>query len=71
MPIPKPTSGESESDFMGRCMDNSTMLAEYPTNDQRVAVCLSAYRDGSKGDTSMDEMEMDDEVKFIEDGNRS
>ena len=68
MPIPKPTTGESEQNFMGRCMDNRTMRAEYPTNDQRVAVCLSAYRDGSKGDTCMDDMEMDEEVKFIEDG---
>lgn len=71
MPIPKPTAGESEQDFMGRCMDSDTMQAEYPTNDQRVAVCLSAYRDGSKGDTDMDESYMDDieeEVKFVEDG---
>jgi len=71
MPIPKPTSGESEKDFMGRCMDNDTMQAEYPTNDQRVAVCLSAYRDGSKGDTDMDteyQDDIDEEVKFVESG---
>lgn len=45
MPIPKPSGGESESDFMSRCMDNSTMLAEYPDSNQRVAVCLSSYND--------------------------
>ena len=39
MPIPKPNSGESETDFMARCMDSSTMRNEYSQRDQRVAVC--------------------------------
>tara|TARA_Y100000114_G_scaffold60362_1_gene55374 strand:+ start:1149 stop:2003 length:855 start_codon:yes stop_codon:yes gene_type:complete len=65
MPIPKPNSGEAESDFMARCMDDSTMLAEYSQRDQRVAVCLSSYRDGKK-ETVMDEAQ--DEVKFVEEG---
>ena len=70
MPIPKPNSGESETDFMARCMDNSTMRTEYSQRDQRVAVCLSSYRDGKK-ETVMDDApafdEMD-EVKFIDSG---
>ena len=45
MPIPKPNANETESNFMARCMDNTTMLAEYPDSDQRVAVCLSSYND--------------------------
>ena len=65
MPIPKPNSGEAESDFMARCMDDRTMLAEYSQRDQRVAVCLSSYRDGKK-ETVMDEAQ--DEVKFVEEG---
>lgn len=44
MPIPKPKNGESESDFMSRCMDNAVMLSEYPDQDQRVAVCLGSFR---------------------------
>jgi hypothetical protein len=70
MPIPKPTSGEAESDFMARCVDDSTMLAEYSQRDQRVAVCLSSYRDGKK-ETVMDDapaFEECDEVKFLETG---
>ena len=69
MPIPKPSAGESESDFMERCMDNGTMQAEYSQRDQRVAVCLSSFRDGNKG-TQMNEIsetETEDaqvEVKF-------
>ncbi len=70
MPIPKPNSGESESDFMARCTGDTTMLAEYSQRDQRVAVCLSSYRDGGKEETVMDEAlvedftdDFDDEMK--------
>ena len=71
MPIPKPNSGESESDFMSRCMEDNTMQAEYSQRNQRVAVCLSSFRDGGKKGFDMDEEYQDDaqeEVKFIEDG---
>jgi HK97 family phage prohead protease len=60
MPIPKPSLGESESDFMARCTGDSTMLAEYSQRDQRVAVCLSSYRDGGKEETVMDEALVED-----------
>ena len=75
MPIPKPSSGESESDFMSRCMEDNSMQAEYSQRDQRVAVCLSSFREGGKKDTDMDndyeadvQDDVQDEVKFIEDG---
>ena len=70
MPIPKPSAGESESDFMERCMDSDTMQAEYSRRDQRVAVCLGSFRDGGKKGTQMNEItdvETEDaqvEVKF-------
>ena len=71
MPIPSLNIGESESDFMARCTGDSTMLAEYSQRDQRVAVCLSSYRDGKK-ETVMDDAnsfeDFEDEVKFFEDG---
>ena len=66
MPIPKPTGGETESDFMARCMDDSTMLAEYSQRDQRVAVCLSSYRGGKKETVMDDAHPFDEEVKFVE-----
>ena len=68
MPIPKPNSGEAESDFMARCMDDRTMRTEYSQRDQRVAVCLSSYRGGKK-ETVMDDAPANDEaeeVKFVE-----
>ncbi len=73
MPIPKPNSGESESDFMERCMGNDTMRAEYGKRGQRVAVCLSSFRDGGKKETEMDGVtelleEDETETKFFETG---
>ncbi len=43
MPIPKPSAGESEADFMSRCMSDTTMRTEYTDREQRVAVCLSSF----------------------------
>ena len=48
MPIPKPSIGEREEDFMSRCVDNDSMQAEYANQDQRVAVCLSSFRGKTK-----------------------
>lgn len=62
MPIPKPNSGESEADFMERCMSSDVMQAEYSQRDQRVAVCLSSFRDGGKKET-----DVDDSTEILED----
>ena len=43
MPLPKPDSGESHDDFISRCMGNDTMIADYPDEDQRYAVCESQW----------------------------
>lgn len=45
MPIPTPNDGESEDDFMSRCMSNDTMQGDYPDSDQRLAVCGNSWRD--------------------------
>jgi hypothetical protein len=45
MPIPRPTKGESELDFISRCMADDVMNSEYPDNKQRAAVCYSTWRD--------------------------
>lgn len=46
--IPKPEAGESHDDFMSRCMGDATMNSEYPEQDQRAAVCQSAWDDKGK-----------------------
>lgn len=40
-PVPSPESGESESDYMGRCMH--AIGNEYP-QDQAVAICIGKYQ---------------------------
>jgi hypothetical protein len=42
MPIPKATPGESQQDFMARCM--SDLKVEFPQTDQRIAICYDAWR---------------------------
>lgn len=39
MPIPKRKPNEDKSDFLSRCMSDSTMNKEYPDNSKRYAVC--------------------------------
>ena len=56
MPIPKPSGGEGEEDFMSRCMGDRTMQAEYSRN-QRLAICLSSFR----GDSKESAMDLDQE----------
>ena len=41
MPLPKPRSGESNNQFINRCMINDTMVSEYNDRSQRYAVCNS------------------------------
>jgi hypothetical protein len=42
--LPKP-SGESEDEFISRCMGDSTMNKEFPDEKQRAAVCYGQWRD--------------------------
>lgn len=62
MPIPKPTAQESEEDFMGRCMTDSTMLSEYSDRDQRVAVCLDSFKNPKKEE----DMEVEHDILDLE-----
>ena len=48
MPIPKPNTGESREDFMGRCLSSDIMQQEYSDNSQRFAVCASSFDDKDK-----------------------
>lgn len=45
MPIPKPNSGENESDFVSRCI--SKIIDEYD-QDQAAAICYNSWRDQEK-----------------------
>lgn len=47
MPIPKPTAGQSQADFLAACMADPVMTADYPDTPQRYAVCQAAWSDRS------------------------
>jgi HK97 family phage prohead protease/HK97 family phage major capsid protein len=47
MPM-KPHKGESQSDFMGRCVPEMLDADSSRTNDQAVAICASIWRDKDK-----------------------
>ena len=46
MPIPKPENTEKMTEFLGRCMADTTMTEEYPNERQRMAICAKQWRDG-------------------------
>jgi len=43
MPLPKPETGESQNDFMGRCVVDPNIVNDFDTIDQRVAVCSNLF----------------------------
>ncbi len=50
MPIPKPTEGENQKEFIARCMSNEVMVREYKDNEQRLAICFSQWKQRNKVD---------------------
>ena len=50
MPIPSRGAGESEADFMPRCM--AAMAGEFPDASQRAAICHDAFRKGSRAEAA-------------------
>ena len=50
MPLPKPHKGESQSDFMSRCVPEAIGSGDDKRpQDQAVAMCLGAWRDAHPG----------------------
>ena len=47
MPTPA-KKGESQKEFVSRCMGDSSMLKEFPDQKQRAAVCFSKYKQSKK-----------------------
>jgi len=55
MPIPKPTSNETKSEFIQRCMTDDKMVSEYENTDQRLAVCSTSYEETLSKNTDKNE----------------
>ena len=65
MPIPKPTAGQTEQEFIGTCMADPTMNADFPTNEQRYAVCIGSWQD-NKNEKNEGVTIMSDSIKEIQ-----
>ena len=55
MPLPIPAPGESERDFIGRCMSDEGMVSEFPDASQRAAVCYGQWREPVRGQAARSE----------------
>ena len=69
--LPTPTGGESEDDFIARCMTDAEAVAEFTDSEQRLAVCFNQFRGRSTefGTKSMDDLIGKDLLEIIaEDG---
>jgi len=66
MPLPKPTSEETEEEFISRCMANDVMNSEYPDRDQRYAVCNSLL--GGKSNMDIERKGIKVDLKDSKDG---
>lgn len=48
MPLPKPRKEEDEDKFMERCLSNKNSKKEFPKMKQRIAVCMSQFKNKDK-----------------------
>ena len=52
--MPSPKEGESKSDFVSRCMGDAEMVAQFPDQAQRAAVCNKYYTNPPKASETCD-----------------
>jgi len=45
MPLPKPTENEVQREYINRCVNDAIVKREFPSSDQRVAICHSLWDD--------------------------
>lgn len=43
MPLPTKKASENRSEFIMRCMQDHTMIDEFPEQEQRYAVCVAQW----------------------------
>lgn len=52
--MPSPKSGESQRDFVSRCMSDPKSKETFPENEQRLAFCYSQFNSDGDGDYMFD-----------------
>lgn len=53
MPLPQPQPGESQDDFIGRCMSNDTVQQEADNQEQALAICHSLWEENTMSDSNI------------------
>jgi HK97 family phage prohead protease len=48
VPLPKPNPGESQKDFLNRCMGDEVMVSEFEDEAQRYAVCVDLWKEAGR-----------------------
>lgn len=48
MPLPEPQKDEKQKDFMTRCLSDKKMREEFGNIKQRIAVCMTTFKDSKK-----------------------
>jgi len=48
VPLPKPNPGESQKDFLNRCMGDEVMVSEFEDEAQRFAVCVNLWKEAGR-----------------------
>lgn len=51
--MPRPNKNETRSDFIDRCMDDKTLLAEFPETNKRIAAIIGRWDDRIKENAEM------------------
>ena len=59
MPLPTPNEGESEQEFVSRCMGDPVTNTDFPDQEQRAGVCYSQWRGEEKTTTATDDAQTD------------
>jgi len=50
MPIPKPGKKEEQKQFMSCCLGDKVMKEEFKDINQRIAVCITSFKEKDKKD---------------------
>ena len=49
--MPEPIEGESEDEFISRCMSDEESMTDFPDQDQRLAFCFSVWQQSEEQDS--------------------
>jgi hypothetical protein len=66
MPLVKPKNKEKKSDFVSRCIGDTTTNKDFPDQKQRIAVCYSQWEQSKKEASAHVEFENEEFLIFLE-----